>query len=517
MGKIGKYTKLKAIGKGSFGTVYLVSDPDHPSPLVLKSVSLKGMTAKEQKATHNEVKVLKLLKHPNIIAFEASHVIDGNLCVVMEYASGGDLGEAIAKQAKLGKRFPEEQVRRWLAEIVSAMAHCHHDLHLLHRDLKPANIFIGKGGALKLGDFGISKTLAASKAFAATTCGTPLYMSPELAKGACYDRSADVWAVGCVLYEIMSLAPPWVDKVGNGGISGLMKIINQSSLDLQPLRAHYSSELVALLASLLAKPASARPSLGHVLTTPLIQGALPPPAPPPTSSSTATEPAPTAPGSTAASVASDASSAAAPRFPKGSRVMVKRTSGQESVGVVDKHDPGLNLYSLTLVDKEGKVEGTKRARETDLRAAETALEKQLMELHGRMEDQARRQSGGTPARGSQQPPLKRTPSRGGIAAGADAHAAAAVLQRSFQRRRPVPPPMPAPERLMTPAALLAQQHVRQQRQQQLNRQQQAHRVPPSTAAGRPVESLKEQQRRLAGKGLGQGYYQLKPTPFRPLV
>ena len=272
-----------------------------------------------------------------------------------------------------------------------------------------------------------------------------------------------------------------------------------------------------LLASLLAKPASARPSLGHVLTTPLIQCALPPPAPPPTSSSTATEPAPTAPGSTAASVASDASSAAAPRFPKGSRVMVKRTSGQESVGVVDKHDPGLNLYSLTLVDKEGKVEGTKRARETDLRAAETALEKQLMELHGRMEDQARRQSGGTPARGSQQPPLKRTPSRGGIAAGADAHAAAAVLQRSFQRRRPVPPPMPAPERLMTPAALLAQQHVRQQRQQQLNRQQQAHRVPPSTAAGRPVESLKEQQRRLAGKGLGQGYYQLKPTPFRPLV
>lgn len=264
---IGKYTIVKAIGKGSFGTVYLVSDPDSPAPLVLKSVSLKGMTAKEQKATHNEVKVLKLLKHPNIIAFEASHVIDGSLCVVMEYAPGGDLGELISKQAKAGTRFPEELVRRWLAEIVSAMAHCHHELHLLHRDLKPANIFVGKGGALKLGDFGISKTLAASKAFAATTCGTPLYMSPELAKGACYDRGADVWAVGCVLYELMSLKPPWVDQVGNGGITGLMRIINQSSLDLEPLRAHYSSELVALLASLLAKPASARPSLGHVLNT----------------------------------------------------------------------------------------------------------------------------------------------------------------------------------------------------------------------------------------------------------
>ena len=67
---------------------------------------------------------------------------------------------------------------------------------------------------------------------------------------------------------------------------------------------------------------------------------------------------------------------------------------------------------------------------------------------------------------------------------------------------------------MTPAALIAQQHVRQQRQQQLLRQHQVHQV-PSTAAGRPVESLKEQQRRLAGKGVG--HYQLKPTPFRPLV
>lgn len=571
--QIGKYQRIKAIGKGSFGEVWLVSDPARPEPLVLKEVSLKGLTAKERKATMNEVAVLKRLLHDNIISFVSSEVIDGSLCVLMEYAPGGDLAKLIVEQKKTGKKFPEEQIRRFLAEIVSAMAYCHHELHLLHRDLKPANIFIGKGGKLQLGDFGISKTLAASKAFARTQCGTPLYMSPELASGACYDRSADTWAVGCVLYELMTLTPPWVDQVGNGGITGLMRCINGSSLNLEPLRAHYSPELVALLSSLLAKPASARPSLGHVLTLPLVQAALPPPPPPArsagsdppmTSKTTATE-------SVAASTAASAAESAAARgggarFPAGSRVMVRRTSGKETIGIVDKHDASLGIYSLTLVTHDGKVEGVKKARESDLREAESELEKHLVDLHGRLEQQARKRSkpAGCVAAEPAAPVVAPSaapdaaPASAGAAArenlmaaagGADAHAAAQVLQRSFQRRRAAVPnrfgltpvkeastPARTPAKTsekqqLSPAALLAQQHVRQQheqqqrrlrlqqqRLQQLQRQQALHQ-PPSAAGSegvrRPVESLKDQQRRLAGQVLGPAHYQR--APFKPLV
>ena len=78
--------------------------------------------------------------------------------------------------------------------------------------------------------------------------GTPIYMSPELCRGARYDRSADVWAVGCVLYELMALSAPWVDQVApTGGISGLMRAITNGRLNLSPLRSHYSAEVPTVL------------------------------------------------------------------------------------------------------------------------------------------------------------------------------------------------------------------------------------------------------------------------------
>ena len=75
------------------------------------------------------------------------------------------------------------------------------DLHL-HLHLHPQNVFVASDGSMKLGDFGLSKQLAATNALAKTLCGTPLYMSPELCAGETYNRAADVWALGCVLFEV---------------------------------------------------------------------------------------------------------------------------------------------------------------------------------------------------------------------------------------------------------------------------------------------------------------------------
>jgi len=421
----GAYTKSKPIGKGAFGDVFLVtknSGPEQknfmPEPLVLKEVSMKGMNARDQKSTMNEVDILKRLDHPNIIAFHESFVDGDTLCVVMEYAPGGDLSHAIAMQKKTGKRFPETTVLRYIAEIASAMAHCHHDLHLLHRDLKPQNIFIGKGGALKLGDFGISKVMAASRAMAQTQCGTPLYMAPEICRGARYDRGADVWACGCVLYELMALAAPWMDRMSGpnapDGISGLLKLITNNSLNLTPLRAYYSAELCTLLGSLLAKSAAERPSLATVLAMPLVQRALPPqqqlpPTPP--------MPAPPMPMSQGASPAGSAA-----KYRPGTVVMVKRTSGAETMAVVDKHEAASNLYTLSLLSPLGKVEGSKQAPESDLREPSSTLELQLVRQQAVQEQQRAR---------------ARKPAYGGEWAqgGIEEHAAAVVLQQAFASKR----------------------------------------------------------------------------------
>lgn len=110
-----------------------------------------------------------------------------------------------------------------------------------------------------------------------TQCGTPLYMSPEMCRGHAYSRAADTWAVGCVLFELMTLTPPWEKQAGGrgAGLGGLLRQISTSQLqiDVPGLRSHYSRELCELLVALLAKNPNERPDLATVRDGPLLQNA----------------------------------------------------------------------------------------------------------------------------------------------------------------------------------------------------------------------------------------------------
>jgi len=282
------FTKVKKLGAGSFGTVWLVRSSKDGSTSVMKEVTLKGLPPSEKQATLNEVKILKQLQHPNIIRYKDAFVDPTSrvesLSIIMEHASGGDLHTLIEQRRKSGGRFSEAEVLGYLYQMTAALSYCHHEVRLLHRDLKPANVFLDANKNVKLGDFGISKILPFSQAKAMTQCGTPLYMSPEMCAGKPYTAKSDVWALGCVAYELMALEAPWVQQMGRGGpaggLQGLMRRISSGALDIHRLRGRYSDGLCAILGALLAKEPERRPALHHLLTWPLLASAAPTPATP---------------------------------------------------------------------------------------------------------------------------------------------------------------------------------------------------------------------------------------------
>jgi len=153
----GKYTIDRVIGRGSFGTAWLVRSNADSRMYVMKRLALDHMNEKEKDEAHNECVVLmKLRRHPNIIRVREHFVEDGRLCIVMDFADGGDLAQRIEAQAAGRTPFPEAQVLDWFVQLCLALKHAH-DRKVLHRDLKPQNIFLTKRNFVRLGDFGSAR------------------------------------------------------------------------------------------------------------------------------------------------------------------------------------------------------------------------------------------------------------------------------------------------------------------------------------------------------------------------
>ncbi|VEL16238.1 unnamed protein product [Protopolystoma xenopodis] len=141
--------------------------------------------------------------HPNIVKYCVSFEEEnGCLHIVMEYCNGGDLYSKI--NAQKGILFSEDQVMDYFVQISLGLKHIH-DRMILHRDIKSQNIFLTKDDRIKLGDFGIAKVLNSTLDLARTCIGTPYYLSPEICENKPYNNKSDIWALGCVLYEMATL------------------------------------------------------------------------------------------------------------------------------------------------------------------------------------------------------------------------------------------------------------------------------------------------------------------------
>jgi len=174
----------------------------------LKQVKLLSLSDKEKQNALNEVRILASIKHPSIIAYKEAFIEEttNSLCIVMEYCNNGDLFQKIVEHQKKGTNFSEQEIWNLFIQMTKALKALH-DLKIFHRDLKSANVFLNKDGGSKLGDLNVSKI--AKKGLLYTQTGTPYYASPEVWRDMPYDNKSDVWSLGCVLYEMTTLKPPF--------------------------------------------------------------------------------------------------------------------------------------------------------------------------------------------------------------------------------------------------------------------------------------------------------------------
>eukprot|EP01006_Ploeotia_vitrea_P029095 TRINITY_DN61693_c0_g1_i1.p1 TRINITY_DN61693_c0_g1~~TRINITY_DN61693_c0_g1_i1.p1 ORF type:complete len:569 (+),score=99.11 TRINITY_DN61693_c0_g1_i1:68-1774(+) len=256
------YDKGWIVGKGAFGQAVVVRRNADQQRAVCKEIKLASLSEKERDAALREAMLLSRLDHPNIIHFHESWEEKKKLYIVMEYADGGDLSTKIKahRTGLAGKPllFKEDQIMAWFVQLCLALKHIH-DRKILHRDLKAGNVFLTKDGTVKLGDLGLSTILTNTVAMAKTVCGTPYYFSPELCKNEYYNNKSDVWALGCILYEMCTLQHAF----DASNIRGLMRKILKGQY--APPAPIYSPQLVSLIGWLLTLDSKKRPSVNQIL------------------------------------------------------------------------------------------------------------------------------------------------------------------------------------------------------------------------------------------------------------
>ena len=206
------FKKEKILGKGSFGSVYLVRRRQDNKIYALKTVILDKLNKKEQENSVNEVRILASVNHPNVIGYKEAFWDDekSSLNIVMEYADDGDLHSKIEKMKKEGGCFQEPIIWSYAIQMIEGLKALH-DMKIMHRDLKSANIFlVRENHQCKLGDMNVSKVI--KEKFLSTQTGTPYYASPEVWNDNPYSYKSDLWSIGCVIYELCALRPPFQGK-----------------------------------------------------------------------------------------------------------------------------------------------------------------------------------------------------------------------------------------------------------------------------------------------------------------
>ena len=254
---------LSKIGEGSYSTVLKVQRIADGNIYALKRVKFYKLSEKERENALNEIRILASVKNKNVISYKEAFFDekDSSLGVVMEYADNGDLFQLITERKKTKNYFTEQEVWKVFIQLLNGLKALH-DFKILHRDIKSANVFLFKGGICKLGDLNVSKV--ARKGLGYTQTGTPYYASPEVWEEKPYDSKSDVWSLGCVIYEMITLRPPFQAK-------SMEELYKKVMRGIYPkLSSKYSEDLSDVIKLMIQVEAGARPSCEELLKMPMI-------------------------------------------------------------------------------------------------------------------------------------------------------------------------------------------------------------------------------------------------------
>ncbi|XP_068124822.1 serine/threonine-protein kinase ULK2 isoform X2 [Hyperolius riggenbachi] len=207
-----EYCRKDLIGHGAFAVVFKGRHRKKTDwEVAVKSINKKNLS-KSQLLLGKEIKILKELQHENIVALYDVQELPNSVFLVMEYCNGGDLADYLQVKGTLS----EDTIRVFLQQIAAAMKVLH-SKGIIHRDLKPQNILLSyatrkklnfSGIRIKIADFGFARYLQ-SNMMAATLCGSPMYMAPEVIMSQHYDGKADLWSIGTVIYQCLVGKPPF--------------------------------------------------------------------------------------------------------------------------------------------------------------------------------------------------------------------------------------------------------------------------------------------------------------------
>ncbi|XP_022961725.1 mitogen-activated protein kinase kinase kinase 5-like [Cucurbita moschata] len=224
-----RWQKGKLIGRGTFGSVYLATNSETGALCAMKEVDLipdDPKCAESIKQLEQEIKVLSQLKHPNIVQYYGSEIIDDHFYIYLEYVYPGSINKYVRERCGA---ITESIVRNFTRHILSGLAYLH-STKTIHRDIKGANLLVDSSGVVKLADFGMAKHLTGQ--YDLSLKGSPYWMAPEVMKAAMLKDAnpnlalaVDIWSLGCTIIEMLDGKPPWSEFEGH---QAMFKVLNKT-------------------------------------------------------------------------------------------------------------------------------------------------------------------------------------------------------------------------------------------------------------------------------------------------
>nr|XP_031361183.1 LOW QUALITY PROTEIN: mitogen-activated protein kinase kinase kinase 19 [Lonchura striata domestica] len=266
------WTRGEVLGKGAYGTVYC-GLTSQGQLIAVKQMVLETSdqltTEKEYQKFHEEVDLLKTLKHANIVTYLGTCLEDNILSIFMEFVPGGSISSILNRFGPL----PEVVLRKYTKQILQGVAYLH-DNCVVHRDIKGNNVMLMPTGVIKLIDFGCARRLARASLSGTgsellrSVHGTPYWMAPEVITDSGYGRKSDIWSVGCTVFEMATGKPPLASM---GRVAAMFYIGAHRGL-MPALPERFSSAAVEFVRACLTRDQHQRPSALQLLDHPFVKG-----------------------------------------------------------------------------------------------------------------------------------------------------------------------------------------------------------------------------------------------------